>query len=618
MEGNNWFANDFYPDLQEETIYLRDPVYGLVPFTRSEVEILSLPEIRRLSGIRQNSFLEYVFPGANHTRLQHSIGVAFLLDKIFCNTYLKKEKETWEKTVKSSEFRTVRRFVRLAGLLHDIGHGPFSHASEKWLSILNHGFIQYLKESEPRFKNLKPHEIHTSKLIEEAEGNFKECILKSIFSENRADIGTGLDELKALAHFSVGIFDFKDSESLRHNGNFGDFSDLRWLNRIINGDYDADRLDYHLRDPIFAGVSYGATDFSRFLRLTSIFEKIVTPITDKANYGLGTELAIETERGLGTLESIDIQRAVMYPYVYKHSTSRGINEMLSRAVLAVKQILESEANIKPENDDRAFFLGYRDKDDKDKTDKHQWPTFYNQTDYVFLFELDSFLKKYLPQGNKFRSIVEDVINRNIFKKIRVDGEYTPSKDEKRPLFLRIEEISKLVIDRLKGFDNKRDLERLLLWCRRLEISLEQYLNQGNIGPITDPYKYTSVIIDIPFLPLESAKKLELKGIDKNKIKRNLSEYLKTRQASIDIERREWFIAFYGTEDFIERFSEQNNDSNSESPSEGHNVSDIKDKVGKTGSEKTCRQKRFLQWLESFFLSQGDGLACNIEDLSRDT
>ena len=99
---------------------IRDPVHDFIRLNSKEAKVIDSPIFQRLRGIRQLAFAHLVYPGAHHTRFEHSLGVFHLAAKMAIRLKLNDEQ---------------RQLIRLAALVHDIGHGPFSHVSEKALDI---------------------------------------------------------------------------------------------------------------------------------------------------------------------------------------------------------------------------------------------------------------------------------------------------------------------------------------------------------------------------------------------------------------------------------------------------------------------------------------------------
>ncbi|MBZ2166928.1 MULTISPECIES: HD domain-containing protein [Methanobacterium] len=174
--------------------FIRDSLHGNLQLNEFEVKLIDTPQIQRLRRIKQLGFTYLVYPGANHTRFEHSIGAMYLASKLTHNLDLSNDQ---------------KEMLRVCALLHDAGHGPFSHVSE---SVLE-----------------KSHEELTSKLIMESH-------LSDILEEK---------------------FDPKEIIKL--------ISGEGRLGQIISGDLDVDRMDYLLRDSYYTGVAYGVIDVERLI-----------------------------------------------------------------------------------------------------------------------------------------------------------------------------------------------------------------------------------------------------------------------------------------------------------------------------------------------------------------
>ena len=107
--------NDFWGEI-------KDPIYGYIYVTEAEKKIIDSFPFQRLRRIRQLAGSEYVYPGANHTRFEHSIGVMHLTNRLVKNPF-------FQKIFSNEESQTIR----FAAMLHDVGHGPFSHVFEEIL-----------------------------------------------------------------------------------------------------------------------------------------------------------------------------------------------------------------------------------------------------------------------------------------------------------------------------------------------------------------------------------------------------------------------------------------------------------------------------------------------------
>src|SRR5580704_1450852 len=110
---------------------VRDPVHGLIAFNGLECDIINHPAFQRLRRIRQLAWTDMVYPGAMHTRFEHSLGVMHVATRLF-ETVRRRSKQILESEYDFEEGATIRwrQIIRLAALLHDVGHTPFSHSGE--------------------------------------------------------------------------------------------------------------------------------------------------------------------------------------------------------------------------------------------------------------------------------------------------------------------------------------------------------------------------------------------------------------------------------------------------------------------------------------------------------
>lgn len=178
----------------EKKKFIRDSVYGDISFNEFEIKIMDQPQFQRLRRIKQLGLINLIFPGANHTRFEHSIGTMYLASR------LAEELELEQDDVD---------LVKTSALLHDLGHGPFSHVSEGVLSF--------------------PHEELTKYVI-------KNTSMRDVLEE-RHDIN-------------------KIIEIINGEGPLGP---------IVSGELDVDRMDYLLRDSHYTGVAYGVIDYERLI-----------------------------------------------------------------------------------------------------------------------------------------------------------------------------------------------------------------------------------------------------------------------------------------------------------------------------------------------------------------
>lgn len=251
---------------------IRDPIFGFIPLSGLEADLVNTPIFQRLRGIKQLAFANLLYPGALHTRFEHSLGTCHISGLLA--TSLKIEDE--------------RDLVRFAALLHDLGHGPFSHISEDALNLFS------IRE---KLINQKGGQIH-EKLTQD--------ILKSDLDLNRF----------------LGSAQCEKICSLLGEG-YGD----PLLKSIVSGPVDADKQDYLLRDSYFCGVKYGIFDISQLHRELRSGEDTLG----------GKELRISPQ-GVHALEQFILAKYYITRQVYAHRVRLITDQMLLRSiVLGIKE-----------------------------------------------------------------------------------------------------------------------------------------------------------------------------------------------------------------------------------------------------------------------------------------
>ncbi len=234
-----------------------DPIHDFVRVYDNELKIIDTPIFQRLRRIRQLSGAHLIYPGAQHTRFEHSLGVMHIASMA--------GQALAEKGIVSSD--DIQN-LRLAGLLHDIGHGPFSHLFE---------------------------EIFEEKRKISHEDLGRDIILKT-------EIGDII---------SKNGFDKKLITKLA----FGD-SKLQFMNEIISGVLSADIMDYLLRDGYFTGAEHAKIDHHRLTHSLDVYKN---------------KLALD-KSSLVNFETMMISRYQMFKAVYFHKTVRAGEVMLLEAM----------------------------------------------------------------------------------------------------------------------------------------------------------------------------------------------------------------------------------------------------------------------------------------------
>ena len=270
---------------------VRDPVHGFIPYGDWELGIINHPAFQRLRRIRQLALTDFVYPGATHTRFEHALGTMHVATQMFDSIVLRQE--NYLKTQRGyddSGLRRDRQIVKLAALLHDIGHSPFSHSGET--------LFPTHADSESRYH----HEEYSARIIATV---FQDAI------ENHP--GNANYEIKAIdvADLITGTTSTRSNASVRR---------LIWR-PLVTSQLDADRCDYLLRDSLHAGVSYGKYDLDRILTTLSLgLDESDDPV-----------VAIELG-GWHAAEGLIIARYMMFTQVYFHHTRLALDHHVEQTL----------------------------------------------------------------------------------------------------------------------------------------------------------------------------------------------------------------------------------------------------------------------------------------------
>lgn len=247
---------------------IKDPVHGYIYINEQEKTLIDSYPVQRLRRLRQLAGSEYVYPGANHTRFEHSIGVMYLASRVTENPRI-------SKLLNEHEAETIKA----AGLLHDVGHGPFSHVFEQLLN-----------------KKLgKTHEDLTVWIVENSDLN---TLLR--------DSGLNPNEVARLA-----------TGRLQKRGK-------PFMDQIISSAVDVDKQDFIVRDTHHTGAEYGFVDIFRLIHALDV---------------LDGNLAVDSG-ALSALESLIIARIESFKSIYFHRVGRAAQIMLASAMERADEELE--------------------------------------------------------------------------------------------------------------------------------------------------------------------------------------------------------------------------------------------------------------------------------------
>jgi len=253
----------------------RDPVHNLIAFDDNDqllVDLINTKELQRLRRIRQLGMSNIAYPGAEHSRFLHSLGVAHLMRRFLDLTALQGG------TVESELF-AYRHIAIAAALLHDLGHGPFSHAlesvtgerHEKWTTAI-----------------LRAPSTEVHQVLEGYQRGFAEqvaAVIDQTFAPSRAVV------------------------------------------KLLSSQLDMDRTDYLLRDSLFTGAGYGTFDVEWLLHVMRIGE-----VNGEVEVGL------DLKKGQSIAEDYIMSRYYMYLHVYFHRTTRAAEVMMEKMLKRAQHI----------------------------------------------------------------------------------------------------------------------------------------------------------------------------------------------------------------------------------------------------------------------------------------
>jgi hypothetical protein len=248
---------------------IRDPVHNIIYFDKKEdaflLELMDTREFQRLRHIKQLGLSSFTYPGAEHTRFAHSIGVTHLTKR-----FVDKIRSLKEERLKTyiDELADYRRQLLAAALLHDVGHGPFSHALETTTGI--------------------KHERWTVEII---NGDTE---VNGVLRKHGIDPAEITDIIQRTHRSKAAV-------------------------KLLSSQLDADRVDYLLRDSKMTGAGYGSFDLEWLINVLRIGE----------HYGV-VEVGLDLNKGLSIAEDFVMARYYMYKNVYFHKTTRSAELIVDR------------------------------------------------------------------------------------------------------------------------------------------------------------------------------------------------------------------------------------------------------------------------------------------------
>lgn len=259
----------------------RDPLYNYISFDRQRdgwlLELIECPEVQRLRRIHQLGVSNLTYPGADHTRFAHSLGVTHLMKLVLDHLM---------RVSPAAKVEGARQALLATALLHDIGHGPFSHLFEPCLGI--------------------NHEQWSIAIIRDESSRVHHILQKQS------------------PYLPGHVTDLIDSDNTTNPA---------WERALMSSQLDVDRLDYLRRDSLFTGAGYGHFDWHRLLTTVQFYDS-------------DTDL-VWPEKSALAIEEYIFARYYMYQNVYLHKTTRGFEQLLQAMWKRADELRRNGMDVNP-------------------------------------------------------------------------------------------------------------------------------------------------------------------------------------------------------------------------------------------------------------------------------
>jgi uncharacterized protein len=283
---------------------LRDPVHGLIVFRPGKKvdelawKLINTPEFQRLRRIKQLGVSEFVFPSATHSRFAHSIGVFHIARDLV--QIIKREISAINQRYDPEKAEVAV----VAALLHDIGHGPFSHAFESVQQSAGVG---------------KRHEKWSAEIIRNPAGK-----IGPLLHGHGRVTQKSFDFCEAVAD----LVEAEDPEDIYH--------------AVVSSSFDADRLDYLRRDRLMTGTGAGAIDFDWLMEHVRVGE-VPSDADDAEDADMRVPTFCLDMKALPAAEQFLLARYTLHEQVYFHKTTRCVEHMIAKLLRRVAELTKSPA-----------------------------------------------------------------------------------------------------------------------------------------------------------------------------------------------------------------------------------------------------------------------------------
>ena len=342
-----------------------DPVHGFIDLTQVEKEIIELPIFKRMQSLKQLSLTNWVFPGAEHTRYMHSLGVMHIVDLMATNLRDEDNNQKYNDA--------QRQLLRLAGLLHDIGHYPLSHVTE-------YVYLDNLFGEEDTLLN---HNIKVKADIDKLTSDRVSTpdYMKDRYSKpmHHETMGTKVIEndrqIRQIIEKYCSFIDIRDIQDIIV-GSVVRNPKISAMVQLIHSELDADGIDYVMRDATFSGTSYGGFELGLLLRNLAV-----------TSYN-GVDIVGVRPKAISVVDQYLVSKYFAYTQVI---FNRHVAIFDTMAELFTKALIELDKSSYPRPETLNLHVKNHEKND----------TYLKFTDRAFWTQLDNIEKKdlegYVPE-----------------------------------------------------------------------------------------------------------------------------------------------------------------------------------------------------------------------------
>ena len=404
--------------MNKKVMYIREPVHGSIQLSPIQEELLKTVEVQRLSFIHQLGTTFQSYPGAHCMRLAHALGVSHLAGRIANHLSIRSQDEYNDKTV------TTRNLVEAAGLLHDIGHTPWSHTLE------------------PLY-------------VELTGGDHMDLVAEMVTGKTEIPIKDSGRIPEILEKFNISPEDVANLITSK-------YKKQQFAQQIIFGEVDADMLDYLQRDFHFTGVAFGHIEVDRII----------------STMVLRDGKLVFLEKGLNAIRDFLLARLQMYSSVYLHKKTRIVDKMLLSATRKSVLELKELDNFYFMTDDE--LLSFLEKQSADPWIREMaWRVKYRQGLFSQVFRIDAittsesdyhFLNSLRNQNSTPKKIAE-MLQTEIASKAKINPGYILVDLPIEAVKVSEERFEKLNIE----FLDKRDR---LISLEKIDPPFAEYLNKA--------------------------------------------------------------------------------------------------------------------------------------------